>query len=311
MLKDSIHLMGTVIDVTLESKLVAAGNTLEKQLMAEIFHDLAVYEKRFSANDATSELAQVNQQAGQNFVEVAPELFHLIQVGKAESLQPGLLNIAIGPLIQTWRIGFSDARVPSQTEIQRLLLLIDPREILLEPQHLAVKLNRPGMKIDLGALAKGYIADLIVEKYQDQLQSLLLNLGGNVVSFGTPLYKPDHRFHIGIQNPKLGRDNYDYILQIQEESVVTSGIYERSLQQNGTNYHHIFDSQTGYPMQNDLLSLTIVSKKSLVGEIYTTQLFGLSQEEILTMIETIPTIEGIIYTEAGVVLSSGIQQKLI
>ena len=98
-----------------------------------------------------------------------PELFELIQLGRTHSLAPGShLNIAIGPLVQTWRIGFKDARVPSPQEIKAALALPDPANILMDEDKLEVKLALPGMKLDLGALAKGYIADRLKDFLLEQ-----------------------------------------------------------------------------------------------------------------------------------------------
>ena len=147
-IKRIIHLMGATIAISL-------ADSEDPSLLDAVEERLNTYNMRFSANDARSELMQVNLQAGLAPVTVHPELFELIQVGRTHSLAPGShLNIAIGPLVQTWRIGFKDARVPSPQEIQAALALTDPANILMDEDKLAVQLALPGMKLDLGALAK-------------------------------------------------------------------------------------------------------------------------------------------------------------
>ncbi|AWN61948.1 FAD:protein FMN transferase [Streptococcus sobrinus] len=294
-----VQLMGTTIDTSIY-------HANPQPILDQVEELLHLYNHRFSANDDTSELMAINQAAGKKTVSVHPQLFDLIALGKKHSLAPGShLNIAIGPLIQTWRIGFADAKVPSQEEIEAQLDLIDPKQIISDEKNLSVFLAKTGMKIDLGALAKGYIADRIVEFLKKQgVPAGLINLGGNVLTFGPAYHNPDQNWRIGIQNPKLPRGNHLAILKIRDQSVVTSGIYERTFTYQGKTYHHIFDSQTGYPVDCQTASLTIVSKQSVDGEIWTTRLFGKSAQEILTEISREDDLATLVVTKDNQVLAS-------
>ena len=294
-----VQLMGTTIDTSIY-------HANPQPILDQVEELLHLYNHRFSANDDTSELMAINQVAGKKAVSVHPQLFDLIALGKKHSLAPGShLNIAIGPLIQTWRIGFADAKVPSQEEIEAQLDLIDPKQIISDEKNLSVFLAKTGMKIDLGALAKGYIADRIVEFLKKQgVPAGLINLGGNVLTFGPAYHNPDQNWRIGIQNPKLPRGNHLAILKIRDKSVVTSGIYERTFTYQGKTYHHIFDSQTGYPVDCQTASLTIVSKQSVDGEIWTTRLFGKSAQEILTEISREDDLATLVVTKDNQVLAS-------
>lgn len=294
-----VQLMGTTIDTSIY-------HANPQPILDQVEELLHLYNHRFSANDDTSELMAINQAAGKKTVSVHPQLFDLIALGKKHSLAPGShLNIAIGPLIQTWRIGFADAKVPSQEEIEAQLDLIDPKQIISDEKNLSVFLAKTGMKIDLGALAKGYIADRIVEFLKKQgVPAGLINLGGNVLTFGPAYHNPDQNWRIGIQNPKLPRGNHLAILKIRDQSVVTSGIYERTFTYQGKTYHHIFDSQTGYPVDCQTASLTIVSKQSVDGEIWTTRLFGKLAQEILTEISREDDLATLVVTKDNQVLAS-------
>ena len=151
----SLHLMGSTICISLYHERAEI-------LLDEAVQLLHVYKNRFSANDEDSELMTINHLAGVKSVSVHPELFELIELGKYHSLAEGShLNITIGPLVQTWRIGFSDARLPRTEEIQQALSLTDTNLLELNPEDCSVFLTKKGMKLDLGALAKGYIADKI------------------------------------------------------------------------------------------------------------------------------------------------------
>lgn len=259
---------------------------------------LHLYKNRFSANDADSELMEINLQAGKKAVQVHPELFELIELGKKHSIAANShLNIAIGPLVQTWRIGFSDAKLPSEEEIQRLLKITDPEEIFLNDSNGEVYLSKEGMRIDLGALAKGYIADKLKEFLVEQgVQSGIIDLGGNILTIGeNPTF---HRpWRIGIQNPALDRGEHVAVIEVSDGSVVTSGIYERQLVVDGKTYHHIFDRTTGYPMETELASITIVAEKSVDCEIWTTRLFGQNPYDIIEEIEQQPGLEAFVITK--------------
>ena len=213
-------------------------------------------------------------------------------------------------MVQTWRIGFSDARVASPEKIASVLPLIDPHFIKLDPIDSTVFLEKKGMKIDLGCLAKGYSADKVATFLKDKgVTSALINLGGNILTIGNNQAKDGQQWKIGIQDPNHPRGNHLMTLSITGKSVVTSGIYERHLEIDGKDYHHIFDSETGYPVETDLASLTIVSDRSVDGEIWTTRLFGERSASIIWQIENIDGIEAILIDKDGhVVCSSGIQR---
>lgn len=284
-----LHLMGTKILLTVD-------HDQADVLLAEMSKRLRDYERRFSANDDSSELMIVTHNAGIKPTVVDPELYSLIKIGKKISLDPNNnLNIAIGPLVQTWRIGFDDAKVPSDSEIQTVMKKTDPQKIILNDKLHTVFLEEKGMAIDLGSLAKGYFADLLADYVRSQgAKSALINLGGNVVVVGPKEIHSDGLWRVGIQDPKEKLGNYIGIIKVKDKSVVTSGIYQRSLTKDHKKYHHILNTNTGYPLQTNITSLTIVSDKSLDGEIYTTELFGKTTEEIIENLTKIKDIEGIV-----------------
>ena len=248
---------------------------------------LHIYNMRFSANRDDSELMQINQAAGVRPVKVHPEMFELIALGKKHSIaKNSLLNIAIGPLIKLWNIGFDNARVPDQDEIDEVLKVIDPNLIELDEENQTIYLAKAGMEIDVGAIAKGYIADRLVDYMKEQgVASGLVNLGGNLVTVGPALNRPDYYWRIGVQNPEEIRGQSSLTLKIYNQSVVTSGIYERKLTIDGQTYHHIFDQKTGYPVNSDTASITIIADQSVDCEIWTTRLFGHEPHHIINEIK--------------------------
>lgn len=303
--RKELRLMGTIIQLWLSAP-------EEERLLAEAERRLRDYEGRFSANDPHSQLRQIARMAGQAPVAVDEDLFQLIQLGKAHSLAADShLNIAIGPLIQAWHIGFADAQRPTDGEIQRLKKLIDPRKIHLDPQARTVYLSESGMSIDLGALAKGYFADQIIAYFKESgAEAALIDLGGNVLVFGPAPTHEDGYWRIGIQNPLLPRGNFVAVVKVRDRSVVTSGIYERKLEIDGETYHHIFDRQTGYPIQTDLASLTVITERSVDAEIWTTRLFGKTPTEIIQASEAQELISLVITQDQRMAASSAFQQVL-
>lgn len=305
--KRVIHLMGTVIDLMVQHE-------SPDSVLDEMVARLKEYEHRFSANDASSELMAINKNAGIQPVAVHPDLYQLIKIGKQHSCSPNSnLNIAIGPLVQTWRIGFADAKVPATEEIQLLLRKTDPHKIVLNDTKQSVFLSEPGMLIDLGSLAKGFIADLLIDYLKRTgVSSALINLGGNVVVLG-PAHSDENRdWKIGIRQPGSSRTQSMIALKVFNQSIVTSGIYERSLRNGEQTYHHILDPHTGYPIETDVASLTIVSEQSVDGEIWTTRLFGKTSEEIIHTLNQLDGIDGLIITKQEKILySNALESKII
>lgn len=304
--RKNLRLMGTSIDLQIEDR-------NSDQLILAVTERLVDYERRFSANSDTSELAQVHAKAGLEPVQISHDLFELIAFGKEHSLAPqSQLNIALGPVIQSWRIGFSDARLPDNKTIKQKLALSNPANIRLMPTS-RVFLTQKGMKLDLGALAKGYIADKIMAFLKEEkVNSAMINLGGNVLVYGKNPHSSNGLWHVGIQNPRAQkRGQHLLTLPVKNLSVVTSGIYQRQLTIEGRTYHHLLNRQTGYPLDTEIASLTILSPSSLMADMWTSRLFGYDIETILTQINTQTQLEGIIIDkENRIFLSTGLKKIL-
>lgn len=273
-------LMGTVITISLYHE-------QGEKLLDQAYHLLHHYKQRFSANDNDSELMAINHAAGRTAVPVHPELYNLIKQGKAHSCAAGSqLNIAIGALVQHWRIGFKEAKVPKPEEIDQLLPLCQPEDIILDDKEQSVYLAKTGMQLDLGAIAKGYIADqLLIFFKANGARAGLINLGGTIVTFGPALHHDDGLWRVGIRQPDKPLHYNALVLTVRDCAIVTSGIYERRLIDKDHTYHHLLDPQTGYPITSQMASLTILADNSLSGDIWSSRLFGKSHQTILKEIE--------------------------
>lgn len=276
---------------------------------APVFRLIKQYENLLTVNRAQSQLMTVNHAAGLHPVVVSQPVFDLISKAKTISLlADSCFNLAIGPLVKQWKIGFSGNTVPAAADIAARLRLIDPTEVILDSQTCSVFLARQGMEIDLGAIAKGYIADRV----RDELHRLgihhaLINLGGNVLTIGAPQYGAS-TWGIGLKTPFAAADVNLGVIEVVNKSVVTSGVYERYFEIDGKIYHHILDPKTGYPLDNEILSVTVISDDSIDGDIYTTLLYGMGIEKALDYLARVPHIEAIFVTKHGKVILSSQRQ---
>jgi thiamine biosynthesis lipoprotein len=161
------------------------------------------------------------------------------------------------------------------------------------------------MSVDLGSIGKGYAADQVADYLKEQgVQKAILNLGGNILIIGekdagTP-------FRVGLQNPFDSRNEYFGVVEVMDKTVVTSGIYERNFEQDGILYHHILDTETGYPVNNSVTSVSIIADSSIDADAMSTVLFVLGVEEGLELCESIANIECVYVTnDYQVYMSSG------
>ena len=194
----------------------------------------------------------------------------------------GAFDIAIAPLTSLWDFTAEDPKVPDDAAIQKALPLCSSDGVTIDGQD--ITLPSDDIQFDVGAIAKGYIADrmkdLLVKK---GVKSAIINLGGNVLCIGS---KPDGTpFKVGIQKPFADRNETEAVMDITGKSVVSSGIYERCFKQNGKLYHHILNPKTGYPYDNSLISVTIISDQSVDGDALSTTCFALGLEDGLKFAE--------------------------
>ena len=273
----------------------------DEALAARVFRLIKQYEDLLTVNRAQSQVMDINHAAGQHPVSVSGPVYALIKCAKAASMLPdSAFNLAIGPLVKRWRIGFRGDTVPPMEDIVRLLALTNPEQVLLNDAEQSVYLTQPGMEIDLGAIAKGYIADRVRDYLHKEGAELgLINLGGNIQTLGSP----EGGWSVGLKKPFAG-DALIGTMIVENVSVVTSGTYERYFEQDGKRYHHILDPRTGYPLDNELDSVTIISKDSIDGDIWTTLMYGMGVEKGCAALRARPDIEAIFVTKTKEVVFS-------
>lgn len=194
----------------------------------------------------------------------------------------GAFDIAIAPLTSLWDFTAEDPEVPDDAAIQKALPLCSSDGVTIDGED--ITLPSDDIQFDVGAIAKGYIADRLKDfLIKKGVKSAIINLGGNVLCIGS---KPDGTpFKIGIQKPFADRNETEAVMDITGKSVVSSGIYERCFKQDGKLYHHILNPQTGYPYDNGLISVTIISDQSVDGDALSTTCFALGLEDGLKFAE--------------------------
>ncbi len=290
--------LGTVVTIIIYDE---NAEDLMNGSMAEIGR----LENLLSANIESSEISRINESAGIKGVDVSAETIEVIEKGlEYYDTSSGLFDISIGPLVDLWGIGTSEARVPSTDELDAAIDKIGIDNIRIEGNN--VMLLETGMKIDVGGIAKGYIADKTAEYLKENgCDAAVINLGGNVLTVGA---KPDGtKWRIGIQNPFEPTGTYLRVIEVDEMSVVTSGSYERFFVEDGITYHHILDPGTGYPADSDIAGVSIISSKSIDGDGLSTTVFAMGFEKGINMIELISGVECIIILKDGnIQYSSGI-----
>lgn len=267
-------------------------------------------ENKMSTKIATSEVSKINDNAGIDKVKVSDDTYTVIKEAlKYGKISKGKFDITVGNLVDLWGIGTENEKVPSKEEIQKALATVDYNKVEIDDNNKTVFLKDKGMKIDLGAIAKGYVADDIVKILEkDGVKSAIINLGGNVYVYGN---KAGKNFKIGIRNP-LSPDPNDYlgIYQSQNESVVTSGVYERFFEKDGKRYHHILSTSDGYPIDNNLISTSIITKSSMDADALSTTTFALGLEEGLKLIENTKNTEAMFITaDKKIYMTSGLKEK--
>ncbi|CAK9884846.1 MAG: FAD:protein FMN transferase [Candidatus Erwinia impunctatus] len=277
----------------------------DEALASGVFRLIKSLENTFTVNRPNSEIMVINHAAGIAPVNVSQLVFNLVQQALSLSLIPGsCFNLAIGPLVKCWKIGFQGNSIPAASSIAEKLALTDPKNILMDQQNHSVYLLQKGMEIDLGAIAKGYIADCVRNYLQQQgVHAALINLGGNVHTLGSP--PTAVHWSVGLKTPFSKENDFAGIINVSNKSVVTSGVYERFFEIDGKRYHHIFDPKTGYPLNNDMLSVTVISATSLEGDAWTTLLYGMGIDKALAFLANKPELDAIFIThDHKIIISS-------
>ena len=241
----------------------------------------ADYEALLSKTVEGSDVWNLNHAEG-NPVEVHPETAELlrlaIEIGEASD---GAFDVTIAPVSALWVFTADEPVLPDQEALRAAAALVDYRNVVIDGNTVTLQ---NGAEIDLGGIAKGYIADRVAEYLREQgVTSACINMGGNVLTIGT---KPDgSQWTIGIRDPNGTPEQSEEVLKLGSAAVVTSGNYERFFVLDGVRYHHILDPKTGMPASNGLASVTIIGTRSDLCDALSTACFVLGEERSKALLD--------------------------
>lgn len=294
-----IFAMDTIIELTVYAEDPSGILNEARQMIQD-------YEKLFSVNIETSDVAKLNLAKGAS-VQVSQETYELIEKSiEMSELTGGIFDISIYPLVRAWGFTTGEYRVPAKEEIQEILKHVAYSGIKLEEDH-KVSLDRE-MQIDLGGIAKGYVSQQLMELFRKKkVTAAVVSLGGNVQTCGR---KPDGSpFTVGITDPMDGVSVLGTI-QVDEKAVITSGSYQRYFEKDGTVYHHIMDKAIGAPAESDLSSVTVICDNGETADSLATALFVMGKSKAVQFAEDHDGIQLILIDKQNKVWTSeGIEFK--
>lgn len=279
------------------------------ELIAEGFELVREYENKLSRTIEGSDVSKINNSEGTP-IEVSDETIEILKASEYYSeLSQGAFDITTAPLSIRWDFEGEDPHVPPADEISELVKKVDYSKVKIDGNF--VTLEPPVDAIDLGAIAKGFIADKLKEfLVENGVTSATISLGGNLYAIGENDLE-NRPFNIGIQNPKSSDGSIIGYVEISDKSLVTSGDYQRFFMENGKRYHHILDPKTGYPVDNNVSSVTIISDKSIDGDALSTTCFVLGIDKGLELINGISGIDAVfIDKNNNLYFSDGFENEL-
>lgn len=285
----SDFLLNTFVTITLY-------DTEEEEILDSCIQLCREYENRFSKTIPASEVYKMNHRtAEEQSFSLSLDAARLLKTGLYYSeLSNGSFDLTIEPLSSLWNFSSGNAVVPARGEIEAAAAKVNYQNLRLEDTTLTFL--SPDTTLDFGSIAKGFIADRLKEYLVSRgVKRAIINLGGNVLCVGGR--SEDTPFLIGLQMPFDEQNQTFANLEINDCSVVSSGVYERNFEVDGVLYHHLLDPNTGYPYDNGLLSVTIISPYSVDGDALSTACFAMGLEEGLELIDSIDDTYAIFMTE--------------
>lgn len=262
----------------------------ERSILLDAFGLCQRYEDLFSRTKEGSDVYKINSTS--NFVEVSEETVSLIKTALSFCEETkGAYDITVTPVLSLW--DFNEGKIPDPTEIESALKKVDYKKIKIEGN----KVSSGGAQIDLGSIAKGYIADKLCEFFSERnVQDVIINLGGNVYVLGEEYNK------IGVKTPF--KDGVSGVITESDVTAVTSGTYQRCFTKDGVLYHHVLDTKTGYPVSSDLDSVTVVGKSSMICDAISTICLISGSEKAREILES-KNLSGVLIAKNGQILTVG------
>lgn len=248
-----------------------------------VFDEAARLDGLLSKYKEGSEVSRLNK-AGK--LQVSPETFFIIKQSKEfYAKTEGAFDITVAPLVDLWGFTNYKFRVPTKHSIEATLKLVGSDKIILHEIDNLVEFNKPGVKIDLGAIAKGFTLDRAVEKLKENnVNSCLINAGGQVYALGDRFGKP---WKVAVKNPH--KEGVSETLELKNQSVSTSADYQQFFIKNNKRYGHILNPKTGYPAQ--ARAFTVISNNATEADALSTAIFVLGEEKQAELLSRFPRVK--------------------
>jgi thiamine biosynthesis lipoprotein len=286
-------LMDTVMTVKIYDK-------PEEKILEKVFLRLEEIEERMSATLENSDVAKINENAGIKPVVVNEDTYFVISEAKHfAEISSGAYDPTIGALVDLWNIKAEEKEresIPTIEDIEKIKAYTNYNNLELLDNN-QIYLKEKNMKINLGGIVKGYATDEVRRILTENgVNKAIIDLGGNVFAHGNKL--DESLWKIGIQDPFEYTGNFLGVIEVQNKSIVTSGDYERYFNYNGKKYHHILDAKTGYPSDNEITGVSIISDKSIDGDALSTTLFVLGLDRGIELASSLEGVEAIFVTKS-------------
>ena len=299
--------MGTIVQLTIWTD-DEPGAAVAAQA---VFAELRRLDAMMTTWTPTSEISQINAAAGDGKpVKVSDEAFAVIarsvEISRASK---GIFDITVGAYAGLWKFDQDmDGTLPAPAEVAARKHLVNWKDIVLDKKKKTVRLKRPGMKITLGGIAKGYAVDRAAKLLDDAgFDDFIIQAGGDMYVSGSKNAAP---WVVGIRDPRGPRDQSFAVAPVRDRSFSTSGDYERGFVKDGVRYHHILDPRTGEPARASR-SVTIMAKDAFTADAWSKVLFILGPKQAMPMVEKLPDFEAVFIDDGNqVIVSSGLRGTL-
>ena len=298
----------SVVGFYLDTVITLTAYVESDEVLNDALQECGRYEQRLSRTIEGSDVWNLNHADGQPVTVSDDTIALLTEAKRIGELSGGAFDVSIAPAATLWDFTSGAAVLPDAEALKDAASRVDYRRIAIEGNEVTLP---AGMMIDLGGIAKGYIADKVKDYLAERgVERGIFSFGGNVVALGV---KPDGSpWKVGIQDIDAPTGNYMMVSLNFGGSTVTSGIYERGFDLNGVRYHHILDTATGWPVQNELASVTIFSESSMTGDALATAAFALGSEKGMELIESQENTEAVfISRDRSYAMSSGAGDYII
>jgi len=297
--------MGTLVSITAVGQTQAEANAA----VTAGFEEVKRLELLLSTWIPDSELSRVNAAAGRSAVTVSAETMTVVRKSlQVAELTDGAFNIAIGPAVDAWSIS-TEPRLPTVEELDALKPLVDLQSVHTDVWERSIHLQKPGMRIDVGGIGKGYAADqaVLVMRKAGAVAGVVA-LSGDIKTFGR--LSDGEAFPVGIRHPRKENEILAQVT-LQDEAISTAGDYERFFEKDGVRYHHILDPQTLQPARG-CQSVSVIAKEGIWADGLDTGIFVLGAKRGMELVEQLENVEAIIVDDVGrVLISSGLRDRVV